>query len=144
MKISKIFLSVLFILTLSSFKVQDSHEKTPRTISRTLTVVDGLEVEKTVVLIDGTTTSEDIIQTCTFLAKENVELTFDMLSIGKRFFGILGKNRIRKAEGKIKLPDNSSEKFKAGGLTNFKYIRIQYARIKVLNQTQIEMIEIID
>jgi len=101
-------------------------------------------VEKTVILLDGKTSREDLIHTCGFLANENVQLTFDKLIIGKSFLGLIGKKRIRIAEGKIKLSNGLSQSFKAGGATSFKYIKIQYSNIVAIKSAQIEMIEIND
>jgi hypothetical protein len=101
-------------------------------------------VEKTVILLDGNTSREELIQTCSFLAKENVQLTFDKLTIGKSFLGLIGKQRIRIAEGMIKLANGSSQRFKAGGATGFRFIKIQYLNNILPESSQIEMIEIVD
>jgi hypothetical protein len=132
------------VFSLSSFISKPNDEKQPKTITRTSTLVDGKKVEKTVILLDGNTSREDLIHTCSFLAQENVQLTFDKLTIGKRFLGIVGKQRIRMAEGKIKLANGSSQRFKAGGATSFKFIKIEYTNNLSMESSQIEMIEIID
>jgi len=132
------------IFFLSSFIHKLSNEERPRTITRTSSLLNGNEVEKTVILLDGKTSREDLIHTCGFLANENVQLTFDKLIIGKSFLGLIGKKRIRIAEGKIKLSNGLSQSFKAGGATSFKYIKIQYSNIVAIKSAQIEMIEIND
>jgi hypothetical protein len=128
---------------LSSFVNPFSDSSQPKTITRTTSLVNGKEIEKTIILLDGTTSREDLIKTCNFLAQENVQLTFDKLSIGKSFLGLVGRSRIRIAEGQIKLADGSLQEFKAGGPFSFKYIKIQYTNDVALNTSQIEMIEII-
>jgi hypothetical protein len=139
---------VLFTLTclilLSSFTSKPGDEKLPKTITRVSTLVEGKNVEKTVILLDGNTSREELIQTCNFLAKENVQLTFDKLTIGKSFLGLIGKQRIRIAEGMIKLANGSSQRFKAGGATGFRFIKIQYLNNILPESSQIEMIEIVD
>ena len=88
------------ILFLSSFITKTNNEKQPATITRTSTVINGTEIETTVILLDGNTSRVDVIYTCDFLAHENVQLTCDKLVIGKSFLGFIGKKRIRIAEGK--------------------------------------------
>jgi len=119
-------------------------EKQPNTIPRTSMFINGTKVEKTVILLDGKTSREDLVHTCNFLAHEYVQLTFDKLIIGKSFLGLIGKNRIRIAEGKIKLSNGLSESFKAGGATSFKLIKIQYSNNETKQSSQIDIIEIID
>lgn len=135
-------LGIVFIL--SSFISKPGGEKQPKTITRTSMQVNGKEVKKTVILLDGNTSREDLIQTCSFLAHENVQLTFNKLTIGKSFLGLIGKNRIRIAEGKLELSNGTSQRFKAGGATSFKFIKIQYSDNAVTESSQIEMIEVID
>ncbi|WP_162056510.1 hypothetical protein [Pontibacter pamirensis] len=113
-------------------------------MTRTTEVINGDKVEKTVILLDGNTSREDVIHTCNFLAAEDVQLTFDKLVIGKSMLGLVGKSRIRFAEGKIELPDGSSEKFTAGGAASFRFIRIQYSINTATNSVQIDMLEKID
>ncbi len=132
------------LITLTSFSFIRDNDKMPGTITRTTEVLDGNKVERTVILLDGTTSREELIHTCNFLAAEKVQLTFDRLVIGKSLLGLVGKSRIRIAEGKIELPDGSSENFKAGGVTSFKSIRIQYSSNDKTKSPIIEMIEIID
>lgn len=138
------FFAFGFVFFFSSFFSIPNNEKQPKTVTKTSTLIDGKKVETTVVLLDGNTSREDLIQTCNFLAKEQVQLTFDKLTIGKSFLGLIGKQRIRIAEGKIKLLNGSSQNFKAGGATSFKFIKIQYSNNVSVNVSQIEMIEIID
>lgn len=138
------FFSLGFLIVLSSFASGPANEKLPKTITKITTLIDGKKVDKTVILLDGSTSREDLIHTCNFLAKENVQLTFDKLSIGKSFMGLLGKQRIRMAEGMIKLSNGSSQRFKAGGATSFRSIKIQYLSNPLPESSQIEMIEIVD
>jgi hypothetical protein len=144
MKIKFVFVLLGLSIFLSSFTSGSESEKLPKTITKTKILVDGKKLERTVILFDGHTSREDIIHTCNFLAKENVQLTFDKLSIGKSFLGIIGKQRIRIAEGLIRLANGSSQRFKAGGFTSFKTIKIQYISTILPESSQIEMIEIFD
>ncbi len=144
MKNKILLFALTSVLFLSSFITRINNEKQPNTITRSLTVINGNEVEKTLILFDGNTSREDVIHTCGFLAHENVQLTFDKLIIGKSFLGIIGKKRIRIAEGKITLYNGLSQTFKAGGATSFKFIKIQYSINTVNKLPQIEMVEIID
>lgn len=132
------------LFTLTSFSFTRNNDKMPRTITRTSEVINGNKVERTIILLDGTTSREDLIHTCNYLAAEKVQLTFNRLVIGKSLLGLIGKSRIRIAEGKIELPDGSSEKFKAGGVTSFNFIRIQYVHNTKTKLPKMEMIEIID
>ena len=132
------------MMLLSSFISRPSDEKLPKTITKTSITVNGKKVEKTAILLDKSTSREDLIHTCNFLAQENVQLTFDKLTIGKSFLGLVGKQRIRIAEGMIKLANGSSQRFKAGGATGFRSIKIQYANHMLPASSQIEMIEVVD
>ena len=132
------------VFFLSSFVSTGTHEKHPNTITRVSNLVDGKKIETTIILLDGTTSREDLIATCSFLAKENVQLTFDKLAIGRSFLGIIGKQRIRIAEGQVRLPDGSSQSFKAGGIASFRSIKIQYSSDASSHSSKIQMIEIID
>ena len=131
------------IFFLSSFNDKSKDEKRPDTITRTLSFINGDQVEKTIILIDGNTSREDLIHTCAFLAQENVQLTFEKIIIGRSFLGLVGKNRIRIADGKIELSNGLSQSFKAGGATSFKFIKIQYSNT-LTAKSKIEMIEIVD
>ena len=135
-------LASLFLF--SSFTSGSKDDKQPKTITKMVSVINGNQVERTIVLFDGNTSKEDVINTCNFLSHENVQLTFDKLTIGKSFLGLAGKTRIRIAEGKINLPNGSSQSFKAGGATSFRFIKIQYTNNLATKSAQIEMIEIID
>ncbi len=141
-QLSVFVLISLFFLSAFTFKSND--DKQPKTITRTVKLVNGNPVERTIVLLDGNTSREDVISTCSFLSHENVQLTFDKLIIGKSFLGLVGKTRIRTAEGRIKLPDGSSQTFKAGGATSFRFIKIQYENNLAAKSFGIEMIEIVD
>jgi hypothetical protein len=138
---SLICITSLFIF--SSFSIQPS-EDYPKTITRNITSENGNSIQRTVIELNGDTSREDIIQTCTFLAKEDVQLTFEKLEIGKSFFGLIGKSRIRLAEGKIQFSNGSYESFKAGGSLAFKFLKIQYSKNLKTGLYQIEMIEKID
>jgi hypothetical protein len=139
---AKLFISlVLFILLTSFIPIAKG---LPNTIQRTTSIMDGVTIEKTVIEFDKTTSRDDVISTCTFLSKENVQLTFDKLIIGKSFFGVIGKSRIRIAEGKIRLSDGTTQSFKVGGLTNFRSLKIQYSTNLQSKKNRIDMIERID
>ena len=137
-------LSIGCLLFLCSFIAIPNNDKQPKTITRSTELVNGKEVQKTIIVLDKTTSREDLIHTCSYLAQENVQLTFDKLTIGKSFGGLVGKSRLRIAEGQIKLPNGSTQQFKAGGITSFKSIKIQYASNVNNTPSNIEMIEIID
>ena len=132
-------------LTLSSFVLTGFGNENPASITRSTTVGgNGKEVVKTEILLDKTTTREDLIHTCKFLAKEEVQLTFELLDIRKAFFGIVGKQRIAYAKGKIELPDGSVEQFEAGGAISFQSIKITYSKGEETNNYSINMVEIVD
>ncbi|MFD2998765.1 hypothetical protein ACFS7Z_00190 [Pontibacter toksunensis] len=144
MKNLLLLLAIGSLITLTSFTFPDNKDVTPKAVTRTTEVINGDQVEKTVILLDGNTSREDVIHACNFLAVEDVQLTFDKLVIGKSMLGLVGKSQIRFAEGKIALPNGSSEKFKAGGAASFRFIRIQYSKNTVTNSSQIDMIEKVD
>lgn len=131
----------LFILI--SFRIPPS-EEFPKTISRNISSENGNNIQRTVIELNGDTSREHIIQTCTFLANEDVQLTFENLEIGKSFLGIIGKTRIRNIEGRIQLADGSFQNFKAGGSFGFRYLKIQYSKNLTTGSFQMEMIEKID
>ena len=136
---------LLFLLfTLCSFTLIDLNVSFPKTISRTTITENGMTFEKTIIEFNKNTSREDVIETCAFLSKENVELTFEKLTIGKSFLGIMGKTRIKSATGKIQLADGSTQSFKVGGISNFKSLKIQYSIDINTKKTKIEMIEKID
>lgn len=124
------------ILLLCSFIYKSNDEQLPKPITRTSAVVNGNRIIRTVILLDKSTSREELISTCKFLAHENVQLTFDKLEIGR--------NRIRTAQGNIKLPNGQSQNFKAGGVLSFKFIKIQYSNTIETKSSQIDMIEIVD
>ena len=144
MKRSFVMFSLVLSILLSSFASAANNEKLPKTITRSTSIIDGMKVEKTLIVLDGNTSREDLIHTCNYLAKENVQLTFEKLSIGKSFIGLIGKQRIRIAQGMIKLSNGSSQKFKAGGAMSFRSLKIQYTSSSLPESSQIEMIEIVD
>jgi hypothetical protein len=104
----------------------------------------GNRLIKTQITLDKHTSREGLIEACALLAKENVSLTFDRLTIRKWFLGIAGKNRIGKVKGRICLPNGKSEEFKAGGAFNFRVVRIIYIQIKDTDTYTIQMVEVID
>lgn len=118
--------SLLLLLTgtfisLSSFAGSVGKNLKPETITRTTEQTrEGKLIRKTQVLFDKTTSREELIATCSRLSQENVQLTFEQVSIRKSFLGLLGRNRIAYAKGQIQLPNGSKEVFEAGGLFNFK------------------------
>ena len=136
------FFAFACVLFFSSFISKPADENKPKTITKSATLVDGKKVEKTIILLDGSTSREDLIHTCNYLAQENVQLTFEKLTIGRSFLGLVGKQRIRIAEGKIQLPNGASQSFKGGGVTSFKSIKIQYSNNLSKAASTIEMIEI--
>ena len=144
MRIIIFLLALISMLFLHSFNYKFSHEKLPGTITKTSILIEGNQLERTVIKLDKNTSREDLISTCSFLAKENVQVTFDKLIIGKSFLGLIGKQRIRIAEGKIQLSNGVSQNFKAGGITNFKFLKIQYLNSVATKYIIIEMIEIVD
>lgn len=132
-------------LALSSFVLMGFSSENPASITRSTTIdVNGKEVVKTEILLDKTTTREDLIHACKFLAEEEVQLTFETLSIRKAFFGLVGKPRIAYAKGKIELPNGSIEQFEAGGAIGFQSIKITYSRNREANDYFIDMVEIVD
>lgn len=132
------------MIFLNSFISRPDDGKLPKTITKTSTTINGKKVEKTAILLDGRTSREDLIHTCQFLAQENIQLTFAKLTIGKSFLGLVGKQRIRIAEGMITLSNGSSQRFKAGGATGFRSLKIQYSNHVLPESSQIEMIEVVD
>ena len=144
MRIIIFLLALISMLFLHSFNYKFSHQKLPGAITKTSILIEGNQLERTVIKLDKNTSREDLISTCSFLAKENVQLTFDKLIIGKSFLGLIGKQRIRIAEGKIQLSNGVSQKFKAGGITSFNFIKIQYLNSVATKYSIIEMIEIVD
>ena len=124
MRIIIFLLALKSMLFLHSFNYKFSHQKLPGTITKTSILIEGNELKRTVIKLDKNTSREDLISTCSFLAKENVQLTFDKLIIGKSFLGLIGKQRIRIAEGKIQLSNGVSQNFKAGGITSCKFLKI--------------------
>lgn len=117
----------------------------PKPITQSVDTNDrGEQIRQTIILIDQNTSREDLIHTCRFLAKDNVQLTFEELEIRKYFWRLLGKKRIARADGKILLPDGNFEAFKAGGIISFRSIEITYTKNLETEDYYIEMIEIID
>jgi hypothetical protein len=73
-----------------------------------------------------------------------VSLTFEGLQIGRSFLGLAGKRRIRDVNGEIRLPNGSRQKFKAGGIFNFKYVKITYIQVDNTEEYIISMVEKVD
>jgi len=144
-KVIALVLTVCSGLTGSYFASANSSNKNLAPINRTVKISkNGNDIIITEVLLDKTTSREDLIHACKFLADEGVQLTFESLNIRKAFLGILGKPRIAQARGKIELPDGSSEAFAAGGAFSFHSIKITYSQNTSNNTFTINMIEIID
>jgi hypothetical protein len=139
-KTTLIFFS-LFIFCTIELSANAKDEQYPKTIKREDTIIGNFDAQRTIIKLDGNTTREEVIETCSFLASENVLLTFDKLVIGRSFLGVIGKKRIRKVAGQISFLTGLSQNFKAGGLTGFKYLKIQYTTTRKQGYTQIEMIE---
>ena len=145
LRIATLALVLSIGLTLSSFVLTGFSNENPASITRSTTIGgNGKEIVKTEILLDKTTTREDLIHACKFLAEEEVQLTFESLDIRKAFFGIVGKPRIAYAKGKIELPDGSVEQFEAGGPISFQSIKITYSMNKETNDYFINMVEIVD
>jgi hypothetical protein len=136
-------ISIISLLLLSSFNI-GFLVKFPKTITRYITTENGVKIQRTVIELNGETSREDLIQTCTFLAKEDVQLTFEKLEIGKSFFGLFGKSRITLAQGKIQLLNGSFKTFKAGGPLAFNTLKLQYSENLTSGSYQIEMVEKVD
>jgi hypothetical protein len=64
-----------------------------QTITKTVSVIDGNRIEKTVVLLDKKTTRDDVINACDILYRDGVQLTFEKLVIGNSMLGIVGKKK---------------------------------------------------
>ncbi len=143
-KSSLLMLTLIGLMTFSSFSTRESKHATHAVITRTVERNQDKELIKTEIVLNGKTTREELIEACASLSKENVALTFDLLSIRKRVLGFFGKSRIAYAKGKIQLPDGSTEEFKAGGLFNFKYIRITYTQVANTNEYTINLVEVVD
>lgn len=117
------------LIMLSSFVTSAFEGDHPAPIMRSTNINNiGEQVVQTEILIDKSTTREDLIHACKFLAEEDVELTFESLDIRKGFLGLLGKSRIAYAKGKIELPNGSIEEFEAGGLISFRSIKVTYSK----------------
>ena len=142
-KITLISLVLSVWLSLSSFVFVDFKNDKPVSISRSMdTDRNGKEIIITEITLDKTTSREDLIHSCSFLAKENVQLTFESLIIGKSIFGLVGKQRITYAKGKITLLDGSFHQFEVGRILNFKSIKITYSRNKENDDLSLDMVEI--
>jgi len=132
-----LLLTLLSIGLLSSTISFSQTENKPRPITRNKNVVNSNQVETTDILIDGSTSREELIETCKFLETEKVMLTFQRLEIGK----CGRKQRIKYADGKISLPNGLTESFTASDC--FKYIKIEYSINLKTNDTKINMVEIV-
>jgi hypothetical protein len=136
---------ICITITLCSFSMPKKNSRNHAPIVKTYEKNKaGKEVIKTQITLDKHTSRDALIETCGLLSKEDVALTFASLSIRKSFLGIAGKNRIAKLKGQIKLPDGKIEKFTAGGVFNFRVVRITYIQIKGTDTYTINMIEVID
>jgi hypothetical protein len=136
-----LFLAFSCVTLFTSFR-EITHDISHHTVTKTITTLDGNRIEKTVVLFNKKTTREDVINACTLLAKENVQLTFEKLTIGKSLLGIVGKQRIKYARGKIVLDNGETQTFEAGGVTNFRSLTISFSRDIETKKPRLEMVEI--
>jgi hypothetical protein len=136
---------ICVVISLSSFSV---YEKNPNKHFPVLKTYEqdkaGNTLIKTQITLDKHTSREGLIEACAFLAKENVSLTFEGVTIRKWFLGIAGKNRIGKLKGRISLPNGKFEEFKAGGAFNFTLVRIIFTQVKDTDKYTIQMVEVID
>lgn len=138
------YFAMVSVLLFSSFASNSDHKRQHQPITRTSKIENGRHITETTILFDKHTSRDNVISVCTTLAKENVQLTFDKLTIGRGLFGLLGKNRIRTMEGKIELTNGQSQKFQAGGTFGFRYVKIIYATNTEDKSSFIEMIEVVD
>ncbi len=146
-KSASLFLAMGALTALGSFSIPTlaSGVSDHATLSRTIeTNSEGQEVVRTQILLNRKTSRETLIAACISLGKEQVQLTFDSLVIRKSFLGLLGKPRITYAKGQIQLPNGSTETFEAGGIFNFKSVKIAYSQVSHTDQYYINTIEIID
>ncbi len=140
-----LFLGLVSIISLSSFTVRQGGSADHKTITRTIEKNSaGKEIIKTQILFDKTTSREAVIAACSKLSKEQVQLTFDQLSIRKSFLGLLGKNRIAYTKGRLQLPNGLSERFEAGGNFNFRFIKLIYTQESQTGNYTLNMVEIAD
>ena len=120
-------LPVILILLLCSFSSVEAANDQPRAVTRQAkTLATGESVIETQIRIDATTSREELIHTCKFLASEGVELTFEELQIGKAVLGVVGRSRIKRVKGQIELSDGPKEAFRAGGAFSFNSLTITY------------------
>jgi len=140
-----ICITFLLLLTMSVITKGNNGDVTPVPIKQTITLQEnGVQRLQTEITFDKKTSREDIINSCNFLAKENISLVFDKLEIKRPYFGLFGKYRIGFVEGFVELPDGMREKFKAGGLFAFRSVKIIYSKDVQTNAYRMEMVEIID
>ncbi|MEQ9378118.1 MAG: hypothetical protein RIG68_23210 [Imperialibacter sp.] len=145
LNISQAFASTAMIFILCSFVAPVSLEKYPSCITRISKTTDsGKELIQTEILIDKTTSREDLIHTCQFLAKEKINLTFESLKVSRPFLGLLGKSRIVGAKGEIQLPNYSNEVFEVGGSLGFKYLKITFSKNTSKDVFYFNMVEVVD
>ncbi len=145
LKYTLLVLTLVSFVTLSSFSVGEKSHAAHQTITKSSVInTAGQEIIKTQIILDKTTSREDLIAACSLLSKEQVQLTFDQLTIRKNFMGIWGNSRIAYAKGQIELPNKAIEKFEAGGAFNFKFIKITYSQVSQTDKYTIEMIETVD
>lgn len=132
------FSMTLFLITLSTELV--AKHKVP-ILSQTIRSENGRQVRVTLIHFDKYTTNEDVIQVCSQLSQLKIKLTFNKLVFGKSVLGLVGRNRIKSLVGQIELADGTVQEFNAGGITNFRSVRIQLSQGIT---DRIEMIETID
>lgn len=140
-----LFIPLLINFGLADFKAYHNEPCSTGIIHRVIdTGPDGRTIVKTTIVIDASTTREEIISGCQQLQLEGVSLTFDKLTIKKALFGIMGKPRISYAKGLIRVPGGKSEEFEVGGNLNFKFLKIYYSQVGNSGNISLDMVEIID
>ncbi|MEM9325359.1 MAG: hypothetical protein AAGA85_06875 [Bacteroidota bacterium] len=140
-----VMICAVVLAAFTGFQSPEASLDDPSTISRSFLVSDtGERFTRTEILIDKTTSREDLIHTCKFLAREDVQLTFDQLEIRRWFFGLLGRSRITLANGRIEFQDGFSQDFNAGGIMGFRSIRIVYSENADTEDVFLNTVEVID
>lgn len=144
----KQYWTICFVLLFSTLTAYaDSPFKTgePASLKRSYSKNrEGKDIIITEITLDKHTSREALIETCTSLRKENTDLTFEFVKIGRSFLGIAGKRRILDLSGTIQLPNGIRENFKAGGIFNFRYVKITYTQVISTGEYTLSMVETVD